>query len=401
MKHTFKAVLLASCIGLVPVACSAQSQPQQMAAVATSQPGQMDAAELITRSQRAVGAVVRAARAAPQLDSSKSEAKPFWKAMKELNEALDKAQTGMTLKDDTFFTGLASAHGQVIQADVAITMSGANNAALTKAMQTLTGLVTTLDQNYSKEAARLRKGGELTKEERRQLDELKKQQKEIMAKLDQVERNAAKNNKKMQEGIKKIRREAEKIRRAGYTSSGFVDGFIASRIMSSWMWGWHWWWGPWGAWCPGWIDINIIIWDGWIDAVPYDWGYVDVAIDIDYVALELDMGTLDISDADLIAADDYLIDQEFDINDGDLVAMTDELDLGWDDVQTQDGLDIQDMVEHNFEEVPFDMGSEAEIESFEDYAMDDFGEDFGTMDLGFDFDAESFDGFDDFGDYGY
>ena len=254
---------------------------------------QADAAALLNSAQRAVGQVVRAAQANPSLDAGKAEAKPFWDAMKQVNEALEKAQTGLSLKDDTFFTNLAAARAQVIQAEVALRMSGGGNEVLSSSMATLSGLVAKLDDNYSKEAARLKQGGDLTRDERRQLDELKQQQEDLMAKLDQVERNAAKNNEEMQEGINMIREQSEKVKKSGNTAAGFVGGFLAARLMSSWMWGWHWWWGPWGAWCPGWIDINIIIWDDWLDVALYDWALVDAAVDIG----GLDLDLLDISDA--------------------------------------------------------------------------------------------------------
>ena len=70
--------------------------------------GQADASKLLSKSQRAVGQVVRAAQANPKMAVGNASSKPFWDAMKEVNEALDKAQTGLTLKDDTFFSNLAT-----------------------------------------------------------------------------------------------------------------------------------------------------------------------------------------------------------------------------------------------------------------------------------------------------
>ena len=340
---------------------------------------QADAAELLGQAQRAVGQVVRAAQAVPEFEPSRSEAKPFWSAMKQLNLSLDKAQTGLALKDDTFFTNLATARAEAIQADIAIGMGGAGgNAALADAMKLLSGLLTALDDNYSKEAARLKQGGSLTRDEKRQLRELKKQQKELMAKLDRVERNAAKNNKEMKLGIEKIRKESEKIRKARNNVGGFVGGFVAARMMSSWMWGWHWWWGPWGAWCPGWININIIIWDDWLEAVPYDWALTEALIDVDDLELEM----LDLAEEELLAADAFLDAGDFSLDDDDLREMTSELDLGWDDVDSEIGLEIMDQFESNFDEAPFDSGHD--LDTFDDYGMDDFGG--GFDDYGMDFD---------------
>ena len=54
--------------------------------------------------------------------------------------------------------------------------------------------------------------------------------------------------KAIQEGVKKIRKNSEKIKQAKNTAAGFAGAMIAARMMSGWMWGWHWWWGPWGGW---------------------------------------------------------------------------------------------------------------------------------------------------------
>ena len=58
-----------------------------------------DASELIRNSQRVVGQLVRYAGADPALKTDRTEAKPFWDATRELNEALDKADTGLRLQE--------------------------------------------------------------------------------------------------------------------------------------------------------------------------------------------------------------------------------------------------------------------------------------------------------------
>ncbi len=334
--------------------------------------GQADAKALISHAQQAVGQAVRAAQADPQLDAGKSEAKPFWEAMKGVNESLDKAETGLSLQDQTFFSNLAAARAQVIQAEVAVTMNGGGSAAVQSSMKTLTALVTRLDDNFSKESVRAKQGGKLTKTERQQLDRLKKQQRDLMKKLDQVERNAAKNNKAMQAGIKKMREQSKKVRNARRNTAGFASGFLAARMMSSWMWGWHWWWGPWGVWAPGWIDINIDIWVDWIDVAPYDWDLVDMDVDIG------DLDLADLSADDLAATDDFLADGDFSLNDDDMRAMTSDMELGWDAIEGDAGMDIMNGMESNYDDAPYEPAFEAN--TFEDHGMSDFGggfDDFG------------------------
>ncbi len=339
---------------------------------------QANASDLIKSAQRAVGQVVTAAQKDPALKQDEAKAKPFWDGMKDLNDNLEKAQTSLTLKSETFFRSLASASSSFAQADIGITMSGSKDQTVASAMKTLEGIITSLSENYSKEAARLKQGGELTATERQQLDKLIAQQDELMKKLDEVEKNVGKNDKQIQAGIDKIRKNSKKIKQSRRTGAGFAGGFLAAHFMYDWLWGWHWWWGPWGGWCPGFIDINIIIWDDWIDDYDYDWDLADDYIDV----ADLGLDDIDIDDAELAASDDFLDAGDFSLDDGDLAEMTSGLDYGWDEVSTDVGNDIRENYESNFDNQAI-YEAEAPIETFQDYGMSDFGGDF---DGGMDFD---------------
>ncbi len=348
--------------------------------VSAQEPQQANASDLIKSAQRAVGQVVMAAQNDPSLKQGEAKAKPFWDAMKDLNENLEKSQTGLSLKDNTFFSSLASASSGFAQADIGVTMSGSSDQAIAGAMATLGGIITALGENYSKEAARLKQGGELTDTERQQLDKLIAQQDELMKKLDEVEKNVGKNDENIKAGIEKIRKNSKKIKRSRRNGAGFAGGFFAAHIMYDWLWGWHWWWGPWGGWCPGFIDINIIIWDDWIDDYDYDWDLADDYID----AGELGLDGLDIDDAELAASDEFLESGDFSLQDGDLAELTSDLDYGWDDVSTGVGNDIREGYETNFDNAAM-YEREVPIETFQDHGMDDFGRDMRGMRMNFDF----------------
>ena len=351
-----------------------------ISSIASAQDAQQaNASDLIKSAQRAVAQVVNAAQNDPSLKQDKAEAKPFWDAMKDLNHNLERTQTGLTLKDDTFFTSSASARSNFAQADIGVTMSGSGDQAVAGAMATLGGIITSLNENYSKEAARLKQGGELTATERQQLDKLIAQQDELMKKLDEVEKNVGKNDENIKAGIEKIRKNSQKIRNSRRTGAGFAGAFFAGAFMYDWLWGWHWWWGPWGGWCPGFIDINIIIWDDWIDDYDYDWDLVDDYIDVG----ELGLDDLDIDDAELAASSEFLDAGDFSLQDGDLAELTSDLDYGWDDVSTDVGTEIRENYESNFDNSAI-YERELPVETFQDHSMNDFGGDFGG-DMDFDF----------------
>ena len=347
--------------------------------VSAQESEQANASDLIKSAQRAVAQVVTAAQKDSLLKQDDAKAKPFWDAMKDLNENLEKTQTGLTLKDQTFFTSLASASASFAQADIGFTMSGSSDQAVAGAIKTLDGIITSLNENYSKEAARLKQGGELTATERQQMDKLIAQQDELMKKLDEVEKNVGKNDENIKAGIEKIRKNSQNIKRSQRNGAGFAGGFFAAHLMYDWLWGWHWWWGPWGGWCPGFIDINIEIWDVWIDDYDYDWDLADDYIDVG----ELGLDDLDIDDAELAASDDFLDSGDFSLQDGDLAELTSDLDYGWDDVSTDVGNDIRESYETNFDK-PAIYETEIPIETFRDHGMDDFGGDFGGG-MNFDF----------------
>lgn len=333
------------------------------------------AADLIREAQRAVGQVVKAARDEGKLPQDGSDAKPFWNAMKELNEALDKADTGLTLKDETFFSNLAVSRAAVEQAAIALEMNDVSNPVVLESMTTLRKIVEAIHDNYSKEAARLKQGGELTAGERKQLSELKAQQDELLRKLKEVEKKAGKDNEKIQEAAKKIAKEAKRIRRSRNDVGGFVGAMAAASIINNMVWGWHWWWGPWGYWGPGYIDINIIIWDDWIDVCPYDWEIVDYEVDIDDLGLDV----LDLDTAELTEMDGFLDEGDFSVDDADMVEITSDLYAGWDEVDTEMGADVMQGMEDNFDHMPYE--PEFAPNTFDDVGgFDDFGggfDDFG------------------------
>ena len=350
---------------------------------------QANASDLIRSAQRAVGEVVRVAKNYATLSSADAKSKPFWDGMKDLNENLAKAETGLALKDKTFFSSLASASAGFAQAKIALAMSGNSSQQLDKTMDTLSGILDTLNENYSKEAARLKQGGKLTAAEKKQLDRLIAQQDVLLSRLDEVEKKVSGNNAEIKKGIKKIRENSKKIKRSKYTAAGFASGFFAAHMTYDLLWGWHWWWGPWGGWCPGFIDHNVIIWDDWVDHYDYDWDLIDDHVDV----ADLELDTIDIDDTDLAESDAFLENSDFGLGDGDLEGMTSDIDQGWDDVSTDTGAEIRDDFDSNFDNSAI-YERESPIETFEGRGMDDFGDDFGGSDFGGDFGGGDFGGMD-------
>ena len=333
-----------------------------------------NADDLLNKSQQALAIVVSGAKIDSSLAASDPRTKPFWDGLKDLYTNLADSREALQKQDSAFFTSLASASAAFVQAEIALIMLGNQDQRVASGMNALGDLLGVLNENFSKEAARLKQGGELTESEKKKLDELIAQQDQLLKKLEEVEKNVAKNNAEMQAGLAKIKEESRKIRNSRRTVGGFVGGFISAHILYDWLWGWHWWWGPWGGWCPGFIDINIIIWDSWIDDYVYDWTLADAYVDI----ADLEMDLMLLEDIDIAESLDFLESGDFGFDD-DISVLTDDLDYGWDDVETDTGLDIRDAYESNFDKHSL-YEQEVPIETFDDYGMDDFGDDFSGMD---------------------
>ena len=344
------------------------------------QPSQLNAEDLLNAAQQSLAYVVSVSRADAALSADDASNKPYWDGLQDTGTNLEQAKTALAARDDKFFTAMASANAGYVQAEIALLMNGNSNPKIASGMKSLGGTLETLGENYSREAARLKQGGELTAAEQAQLDKLIAQQDELMKKLDEVEKNVAKNNAEMKAGIEKIRKESQKIRRSRSNVGGFVGGFFAAHYVYDWIWGWHWWWGPWGGWCPGYIDIGIIVWDDWSAGLVYDWDIVDDYIDV----AELEYELLELDDALYDESLSYLDDGDFGF-DGDMGELTQELEFGWDDVYTDTGMELVEQVEENLD-VSAIYERSAPVETFEDYGIDDFGgADFGgDLEFGFD-----------------
>ena len=337
---------------------------------------QANARDLLEKAQQSLAVVVAAAQKDPSLSLEVAKSKPFWDGLKDVNTNLDNSRRDLESQDNRFFASLSSATAGFVQAEIALIMTGSDNQGVTDAMSTLGGILQTLNENFSKEAARLKQGGELSASEKQQLDRLIAQQDELLKRLEQVEKNVAKNNAEMQAAIAKMKEESKKIRRSRRNVGGFVGGFFTAHILYDWLWGWHWWWGPWGGWCPGFIDINIIIWDDWTDDFVYDWALADAYVDV--ADLELDL--VDIADGDVAASLEFLGSGDFSF-DGDMGALTESIDHGWDDVSTDTGAQLVEQVEDNFQNSAI-YDRQIPVETFEDYGVQDFGSNMGSMDFG-------------------
>lgn len=320
----------------------------------TANGDQKNAADLIQNTGRSIGYIIKMALESkdPMLAASNEEAEPFWQALKKANGAVDKAERGLLLKDETFFTALADLTSGVEELKITYGMSKARDATIQEGIEKLDAAVSLLRENYSKEAVRLKQGGDLTAEEQQKLNKIKDKQSELQRQLTELEGKVGKNAT-MLKGIQEMQKKSRQVSNCQNNLSGFLFATTALNMISGWMWGWHWWWGPWAPWAPGiYIEINEIYIDV-VDVIDYDWLVLDDYIDVAEWELEVD-----IEDFELEAMDDYLLEADFDMTPDDFQ------DFSIDELNFEGEMDI------------------IEMDDFQDF-------DFGDFDGGFD-------GFDDF-----
>jgi hypothetical protein len=363
------AFLLASSASPIAPQLQAQETPQ----AAEAQETEVNAADLVKAADRAIAYAVAKARESddPALSQDNEEAKPFWQALARLNEAVEKVDRGLTLQDETFHTNLALATSAVEEVKITFGMAEARDSAVIEGIEKTDVALALLRDNYSKEAARLKKGGDLTPEEVAQLEKIKGKQAELQKRLDEVEGKVA-NNETLKKGVQQLKKKSQQVSNSRSDVPGFLFAMTAMNIMNGWLWGWHWWWGPWGPWAPGYI---VVIQDIYVDALPYfdyDWDLADDYVDYaDYEELEgYDL------EVEFDAAEFEAMDTALDPNDF-VLPGAETMDMSADELAHEGEMDVMTLDDFN---VP---------DNFGDFGAGDV--DMGAMDMDMDMG-----GFDDF-----
>ncbi len=182
-----------------------------------------DAENLLNDGSKALAAMVKAARADKGLDPKAAKNKPFWKSTQLIAKNLKTAKSGLAAKNDDFFKGIAEARKAEEQMKVDWQLTDSKNTGVVENGKKLGHAIELLRTNYSKEAARKKKGGELTAKEKAEFEKIKAQQKDLLAKISKLQKSAQKD-KALAKGLNEIQKQAERITRQPAT----LDAYIAT-----------------------------------------------------------------------------------------------------------------------------------------------------------------------------
>src|ERR1700682_2929958 len=182
-----------------------------------------DAKTLLADAKKSLAAMIKAARADKGLDPKTPKNKPFWKATHKIARELKRAEKGLAAKSNDFFDAISDARTAEAQLKVDWHLTDSKNKKVIDPAKKLGHALAILRTDFSKEAERKKKGGELTEKEKAQFEKIKGQQKDLLAKIKKLE-GEAKKDKALEKGLAELKKQANHILKEPAT----VDAYIAT-----------------------------------------------------------------------------------------------------------------------------------------------------------------------------
>ena len=372
-----KLVSLSLCLSLSLFAVARATKPGQTLAVVAktaqkqSTGEKADAKTLLDDASKALAAMIKAARADTGLDPKTPKNKPFWKSTQLIAKNLKMARTALAAKSNDFFKGIAEARQAEEQMKVDWELTDSKNKQVSENGKKLGHAIALLRTNFSKEAARKKKGGELTTKEKAEFDKIKAQQKELLAKIAKL-RAAAKKDKALEKGLREMEKQANHIIKEPITLDAYIATLYLLDIQIGLIRGYEYYVDkPWRAdylVLVDWTNTYDSSYYKWETSVSYDWAVVDTSVDIHE---DVDVSE-SVSTEEISSEESYVENESFDMSE------TEEQE-----VAAEEDAD---------EEV-----ASADDDSMED-ASDDEGEDVSDADSGDDEGGDDDSGGDDGGD---
>jgi len=383
-----KLVSLSLCLSLSLFAVARAVKPgQTLAAIAkTAQKKptgeKADAKTLLVDANKALAAMIKAARADNGLDPKTAKNKPFWKSTQLIAKNLTLAKSGLAAKSNDFFKGIAEARQAEEQMKVDWELTDSKNNQVIENGKKLGHAIALLRTDFSKEAARKKKGGELTAKEKAEFDKIKAQQKVLLAKIAKLEAGA-KKDKALEKGLREMKKHADHIVKEPITLDAYIATLYLLDVQAGLIRGYEYYVDkPWRAdylVLVDWVHTYETSYYEWETSVSYDWALVDTTVDIDY-GEDVDVSE-SVSDEEISSEEAYAENESFDMSEAEEEEVAAEEDTD-EEVASADDDSMED----------------ASDDEGEDMSDDDSGDDEGADDNGGDDDGGGDDGGDDGGD---
>src|SRR5438067_7816197 len=284
-------ISLSLCLSLSLFAVARTVKPAQILAVAAKSDQKKSAGEkadgktLLDDANKALAAMIKAARADNGLDPKTPKNKPFWQSTQLIAKNLKIAKTGLNAKSNDFFKGVTGARQDEEQMKVDWELTDSKNKEVTENGKKLGHVIALLRTDFSKEAARKKKGGELTAKEKAEFDKIKAQQKELLAKIAKLEASA-KKDKALEKGLREMKKQAEHIVKEPVTLDAYIASLYLIDSQTGLIRGYEYyvdkaWRGDYLV-LVDWAHTYETSYNEWESSVSDDWALVDTTVDIDY-----------------------------------------------------------------------------------------------------------------------
>ena len=333
-----------------------------------------DAKGLLNDANKALAAMIKAARVDKALDPKTPKNKPFWKSIQLVAKNLKTAKQGLGAKSDDFFKGIAEARRAEEQMKVDWQLTDSKNKKVLENGKILGNAIESLRTNYSKEAARKKQGGELTAKEKAGFEKIKTQQTDLLAKISKLEKST-KKDKTLAKGLNEIQKQADRIVKQPATLDAYIDTLYLLDRQTGLIRGYEYYVDkPWRT-----DYLRLIDWvtgyDTWYDTVSYDWAWVDTSVDVyeDVTVSE------SVSDDEISSGESYAETESFDMSNAEEEEVAAEEDTD-EEVASADDDNIGEDSEDEGEDMNDDDGGDAAAD--EDTGDDEGGADEGGDDDG-------------------
>src|SRR5882762_5731390 len=274
-----------------------------------------DAKTLMRDAKKAAAAMIKNARADKALDPKKPKNKPFWKSVHLVAKNLKTAETGLAAKSNDFFKGIADAREAEEQLKVDWQLSDSKNKKVIESGKKLGHALAMLRTDFSKEAERKKKGGDLTEKEKAEFEKIKAQQKALLAKIKKLE-GEAKKDKALEKGLAELKKQANHILKEPATVDAYIATLYLLDVQVGLIRGYEYY-----------VDkasrsdyLVLVDWAtsyetsyyAWETSVSYDWASVDTSVDI-YESEEVNVSE-SVSDEEVSSEESYAEDESFDMS---------------------------------------------------------------------------------------
>jgi hypothetical protein len=364
MKN-FVRLLLCLCLSVFAVARAISPSKGLSATAKTAQKKETgekaDAKTLLHDAKKAAAAMIKNARADKDLDPKKPKNKPFWKSVHLVARNLKTAETGFASKSNDFFKGIADAREAEEQMKVDWQLTDSKNKKVIENGKKLGHALAILRTDFSKEAERKKKGGELSDREKAQFEKIKAQQKELLAKIKKLE-GEAKKDKALEKGLAELKKQAQHISKEPVTLDAYIATLYLLDVQAGLIRGYEYYVDK--EWRKDYLVLvdytkTYDTWHSeWETSVSYDWAEVNTSVDI-YQGEDVDVNE-SVSDEEINSEESYAENESFDMSEAeeDEVAADEDNDPQVESDETEDDDSMEDASDDEGDDMSDDSGGD-------------------------------------------